>query len=190
MTQLAQLLWNQGFKFGSQPFLCVKPALLSYLTLPIVPCLKTNLKDEVLPKGRRLFIGIVEQQLPKARKKRVRAQSFHFFIILLSPSSTFLLFFHYLSHHTGKHNKYSRVLQVEVLHKEQHKEQQQIIKQAWGTRLAAFTTIHVATGMLTCCSLCMDIFQWCKWRNGLTITLATALTSLLTSSANLLHSQH
>lgn len=56
----------------------------------MVPYLKkpecqTNLEDEVQPKGRGLFIGIVEQQLPTAIKKSVRAEPFHFFSLLFSP---------------------------------------------------------------------------------------------------------
>lgn len=78
-----------GFKFGCQPFSRVTPALLSLLTLSVAPYLKkpvcqTNLEDEVQPRGRAFFIGIVEQQLPTAIKRRVRAEPF-FFNLLLSP---------------------------------------------------------------------------------------------------------
>ncbi len=124
-------LRNQGLKFGSEPLSCVTLALLSFLTLSMVPYLKkpgcqTNLEDEVQPKGRGLFIGIVEQQLPTAVKKTVRAEPFHFFSLLLSApvflSVLFFSFFLYLSRHTGKHAKYSRALQAEGLHKEQQQD--------------------------------------------------------------------
>lgn len=124
-------LWNQGFKFGSQPFSRVTPALLSFLTLSMAPYLKkpvcqTNLEDEVQPKGRGLFIGIVEQQLPTAIKRRVRA-------FISSTSSLHLYFFLCFSplfpNHTGKHAKYNRALQAEVLHKKQ-----QHIRQVWEMR--------------------------------------------------------
>ena len=93
-----QLSWNQGFRFGSQPFPCVMHTLLSFLTLSMVVYLKkpecqTNLEGEVQPKGRGLFIGIVEQQLPAAIEGRVRAEPFHFSSLLCPPVFLSVLFF-------------------------------------------------------------------------------------------------
>lgn len=72
----------------------VTAALLSFLTLSVAPYLKkplcqTNLEDEVRPKGRGLFIGVVEQQTPAAIKRRLGMKPF----IRANPSSRHLYFF-------------------------------------------------------------------------------------------------
>lgn len=136
MTQLAEVLpctlEIKGSSPGSQPFLRVISALLSFLTLSMVPYLKkpecqTNLEDEVQPKGRGLFIGIVEQLMPTATKKRVRnfissacfPLHLYFFLCFSFPLS---IFDHFLCCHTEKNTKYSRVLQAEGLHKDQQRD--------------------------------------------------------------------
>lgn len=125
---VTKLVWAfhhvlQGFKSGSQPFLRVIPTLLSFLTLSMVPHLKkpqcqTNMEDEMQPTGELLFIGIVEKQLPTATKHWVSVEPLYFVNVILSPP-VFLLFFHYMSCHAGKHTKYSRTLQAEGLCKQQ-----------------------------------------------------------------------
>ena len=66
--------------------------MVTYLEKP--EC-QTNLEDEVQPKGRGLFIGIVEQ-MPAAPKKRVVAKAFHFYnLLVFPPLSASVIFFSY-----------------------------------------------------------------------------------------------
>lgn len=90
------------------------------------PVCQTNLEDEVQPKGRGLFIGIVEQQLPTAIKRRVRAEPFNFSNLFFSPpvllsvlfSSSYIICLNTLVSTINT----AGVLQAEELHNKQQRD--------------------------------------------------------------------
>lgn len=114
-------------------------SFLSFLTLSMVPHLKkpecqTNVEDEVQPRGEVFVYWHCRETAANSYETVSQRQT----LLFLWPHSfstcisfyAFLLFYHYMSCHIGKHTKYSWTLQAEVL----HKEQQQAILHELGTR--------------------------------------------------------
>lgn len=104
----------------------VIPALLSFLTLSMVPHLKkpkcqTNLEDEVQPRGEVFIYWHCWETAANSYETVSQRRT----LLFLWPHSfstcisfyAFLLFLHYMYCHIGKHTTYSWTLQAEGLHK-------------------------------------------------------------------------